>query len=530
MNNLTTNQDPQIVAVELMEQFGLPGAAFDLFSDGETTSITMKSSITKHIVKHRIAKNKMTATVCILPATIDSDFTEESLTTFLKDQGIKYGLKSKAISKIVQMVNNKELVLDAVVAEGKAPEGGEDAKVTIFFRDHSASKARIDASGRADYKNIDKFISVRAGDKLLTLQKPVLGAPGINIAGEELVAKGFDTIDITTGDNIRMLDKGGRVVYFATKNGYVSYDAVSYKIAVVDLLVVNTVSYETGSINFQGSVYIKEDVSRGFRVKATGDITVAGVVSDATLIAGGSITILSGVKAKGSATLSAVKNIEVGYLEQANIYCSGNLTINRYVYNSDIRCKGDLFCNREGSVISGTTLSVLGNASIYQLGSPSDKATRVSMGIWEDKSATEVIEKAFELEATIERLSLIMHYISSREGTLGEIGRDKYKKLCLTYTKLMSDLEALEEQFYISDRFVNCPKSKLTIFGTAYEGVSVAFFSSLFRITEQFSYTVFKYNYRTKQILRMDIDDDTDTDNVADSAPQDAIQTGATPT
>lgn len=526
MNSITTKLDPQAVAIELMEQFGLPGASFDLSSDGnDITTITMKVNVTKHIVKHRVSKDKMKLTISILPVTIDSEFTEESLMAYLRDNGIQYGMKPRAITRVVQMVNNRELVLDEYVVEGKQADGGSDARVIIFFRDHSTTKVRIDSSGRADYKNIDKFISVKSGDKLMTLHNPVLGRPGINIYGEELPAKGSETIDIAKGENIRTLERDNKVVFFATKNGYVSYDAITHSLAVVDLLVVNTVSYETGSINFEGSIYIKEDVSRGFRVKATGDITVGGVVSDAVLIAGGSIVVKSGIKAKGKANISAEKNIEVGYLERAYVYCAGNLTINRYAYNSEIYCKGDLFCEREGSVISGTILSVLGNANIYQLGSPSDKETKVSMGIWEDKSSAEVVEKAFEIEATLERLSLVMHYISSREGTLGEAGRERYKKLGSTYTKLMTDLEALEEKFYISDRFINRPTSKLKVVGTAYEGSTVVFFSALFRIVEPFTYTVFKYNYRTKEVLRMDIDDDVDINTVAETSPLDPLPT-----
>lgn len=528
MNSITTSLDPQVAAIEIMEQFGLPGASFDLSANGnDATTITVKVNVTKNIIKHRISKDKMKLAISIFPATIDTEFTEDNLIAYLNEKGIRYGLKKRSMARVIEMVNNKELVLDEYIVEGKPAEGGTDAKVTIFFRDHSNTRVRVDSSGRADYKNIEKFVSVKAGDKLMTLHKPQLGRAGINVFGEEILAKGSEEIKVHAGENIRIMERDNKEVFFASKNGYVSYDSATHNIAVVDLLVVNTVGFETGSINFEGSVYVREDVTRGFTVKATGDITVGGVVADATLIAGGSIIIKAGVKAKGKASLTSEQSIDVGYLEQAYVYCSGNLTINRYAYNSEIYCKGDLFCNRDGSVISGTHLSILGNASIYQLGSPSDKETKVFMGIWEDKSSAAVVDKAFEIETTLERLSLVMHYITSKGSELGDVGRDRYKKLCATYTKLLADLEELEEKFYISDRFINNPGSKLTVFGTAYDGSTITFFSSLFRISEAFTYTVFKYNYHTKQVLRLDIDDDVNT--VPETSPADALPNTPTP-
>ncbi|MCD8491911.1 MAG: FapA family protein [Geovibrio sp.] len=54
--------------------------------------------------------------------------------------------------------------------------------------------------------------------------------------------------------------------------------------------------YSTGNIVFNGVVHIRGDVLSGFSVKAEKDIMVEGIVQDATMVAGGSIVIKTGIK------------------------------------------------------------------------------------------------------------------------------------------------------------------------------------------------------------------------------------------
>lgn len=58
------------------------------------------------------------------------------------------------------------------------------------------------------------------------------------------------------------------------------------KIFVSNVLELVNVDNSTGDIDYEGDVVVKGNVLAGFTVKATGDITVSGIVEGATVIAG----------------------------------------------------------------------------------------------------------------------------------------------------------------------------------------------------------------------------------------------------
>ena len=58
------------------------------------------------------------------------------------------------------------------------------------------------------------------------------------------------------------------------------------KIFVSNVLELVNVDNSTGDIDYEGDVVVNGNVLAGFTVKATGDITVSGIVEGATVIAG----------------------------------------------------------------------------------------------------------------------------------------------------------------------------------------------------------------------------------------------------
>lgn len=60
-------------------------------------------------------------------------------------------------------------------------------------------------------------------------------------------------------------------------------------------LQLENVGATTGNIDFIGSVYVKGDVQSGFKVSATDDIIVDGLV-EGSLEAGGNIILRNGMK------------------------------------------------------------------------------------------------------------------------------------------------------------------------------------------------------------------------------------------
>ena len=102
------------------------------------------------------------------------------------------------------------------------------------------------------------------------------------------------------------------------------------------LQVDGDVDMRIGNVRFEGTIHVTGNVQSGFIIDSD-DIIVEGVVEHAELKARNSIVIKTGVKSiidKGS--IKAGGNISVGYCENANISAGGELSIEKYCFNSDI--------------------------------------------------------------------------------------------------------------------------------------------------------------------------------------------------
>ena len=121
-------------------------------------------------------------------------------------------------------------------------------------------------------------------------------------------------------------------------------------ISVDPHLKLNGVGVATGNINFTGSVEIKGDIAAGFKVKATGDINVSGVINGAE-VEGRNIYVSGGVNGMDRSKIRAEEDIRAAFCEMAD------LQANRDIYIADVALHSQLRAGRKAIRARGADLS-----------------------------------------------------------------------------------------------------------------------------------------------------------------------------
>lgn len=285
---------------------------------------------------------------------------------------ITSGIKTAFIDRLVERPLYGQFFR---IAEGKPAENGRDGEVEFFFDPSADLRPRVLEDGTADYRALDFVKSVQAGELLCRLIPPTPGVDGADIFGQPIPAAPGRPPAIRCGVNTALFDNGLQIRALCDGQVFLRGDTV----AVSQFLTLDAVDYSTGNIDFPGSVHIRGDVSNGFSVKADGDIVVSGVVENATLIAGGSIALCSGIKGGGNGFLEAGQDIRTLFIESCRARAGGSIYADS-ILNSSLECGRQVsVLGKLGYLLGGTC--VAGElVSAVQIGNQANIPTTVTVG------------------------------------------------------------------------------------------------------------------------------------------------------
>lgn len=228
--------------------------------------------------------------------------------------GIRFGICQE---NIADFLANPIYCTQIVVAEGKQPRHGHDAKIEYFFNINPSLKPKHNEDGSVDYHALNTICAVEKGDKLATLHPVDEGEPGMDVFGKALPPRSVKNKVLEYGRNISISEDGLHL--FSDVTGHVSL--TGGKVFVSDVYEVQAdVDTSTGDINYAGSVHIHGSVRGGFVVTSRGDIVVDGSVEDAMLQAGGDIIVQCGIQGMQRGLLEAKGNVITKYIENAKVF------------------------------------------------------------------------------------------------------------------------------------------------------------------------------------------------------------------
>lgn len=361
--------------------------------------------------------DKMKITIRLTPPSQNGSLlTEKDIMAELTTRGIKFGIKEDVIQELLQ---NHVYNTDIIVAEGKQPRHGKDARIEYFFNTNPSLKPKHNEDGSVDYHNLNTICAVAEGDKLATRHPMDPGEAGQDVFGKIISPRTVKDKKLDYGHNISASEDGNEI--FSDVTGHVSL--VNGQVFVSNVYEVPAdVDSSTGDINYSGSVHVRGSVRGGFTVIAEGDIIVEGSVEDALLQSGGDIIVKCGIQGMQRGVLEATGNVITKYIENAKVFAGGYVETGSIIY-SDVGAGEDVIVAEHKGFINGGTIRAGGKVEANSIGSAMGSKTTIEVGMPPEKK---------------ERYNILQKQITQGNDELNKMSPviQKYTQIIKTGTRL----------------------------------------------------------------------------------------------
>ena len=243
-----------------------PGVVYKLADQPPTNHLVL--SVTKTVVEART-------------------LTLEDVRQIVQIEGLSYGLRLDELT--ADTFNSSQGLIDLAV--GLEPRESRDPSIRYIFQEEAAS---IDMDAiRIDHYEAHGIEGVEKGAVLAIKDPGDPGSPGIDVYGRQIEPRPLRDVKLQVGPGAELSPDGLQAI--ATVSGLPSLHGGQIRVTKVFELAGDA-DVSTGNITMDGDIIVKGSVLENVKVESTkGTIVVNGLVSGATLRAGGSITVLRNV-------------------------------------------------------------------------------------------------------------------------------------------------------------------------------------------------------------------------------------------
>ncbi|MGE5422018.1 MAG: DUF342 domain-containing protein [Ignavibacteriales bacterium] len=330
---------------------------------------------------------------------------------------------------------------EEVIATGNPPVSGHDAEIDYHFG-RPIFEPQLTEDGKADYYELGKITLINKGEVIAVKATATPGEPGINVYGETVSPQSGRDKRFLVGKGVTV--EGGQAV--ATYDGALNWEG--NKVGVTNVYMVpGDVDFSIGNIKFSGKVLINGSIKDGFKVHAEGDIEVQGMVENCELISdSGSIFVKGGILGKNKALLTAARNIEAKFIQEATVEAGRHIIVNEYILRSTLNA-GD------SVLIQGFRGRILGENNITAKTKIKANMIRSDKGVnllVQGIDRTECYNRMKQVNETIESEDQVMRALALKARLL--TGKKDAASLALItetlqkYIKVTEELESLKDE------------------------------------------------------------------------------------
>lgn len=342
----------------------------------------------------RVTYDDMEAYILLAEPGEDEEYTLPLLMQALADKGITTGIDKDRLS---DMIENKIYAQEVCIAKGTLAADGVDGYYEYKFDTKFDGKPKILPDGSVDYWSVHSIEAVVEGQEIAVYHPAIMGSDGVTVKGKALIAKkGREQLPLKGKGFERMADN---LTYKAALDGKIEMQNDRIVVLPVHEISGNA-ELATGNIDFRGDVVIHGGVENGVNIKATGSITIDGVVESCVLEAGKDIILRSGMLGSNKAFVKTKGNITAKFFEFTTIECEGDIQAD-VLMECDVTCHGRIILDgSHGKIIGGDVRAIRG-IEVSTLGNDAEKKTSVYVGAGlEVYSRLHVLEKKIEATRT----------------------------------------------------------------------------------------------------------------------------------
>lgn len=361
----------------------------------------------------RTAENDMEAYLLLLPVPQNDRYTKAEVIAELQKKRVVVGVNEQEIE---QMLAEERYGREVLIAKGIPPVDGKDGYFEFNFNVDFNTRPKIKPDGTVDYWSVHTVELVEEGQVIARYFDPIQGQNGVAVTGKVMLAKPGRNLPPLTGRGFTRSEDNR--VYTATSSGKIEQN--DNRIVISSIYeIFGDADLKVGNIDFRGDVLIHGNVTPGMTIKATGSITVDGLVEACTIEAGKDILLRSGVLGAHRTTIKAKGNICAKFIEHAIVECDGMLEASSAM-NCTISCYDKVFMSgRHANIIGGLVYGARGvEADCF--GSHQEVHTDIHVGVH-----AEVIAQYHALKKQIKEDTELVDKINEVLHQFEEMAREK---------------------------------------------------------------------------------------------------------
>ncbi len=331
---------------------------------------------------------------------------------------------------------------------------------------------------------------------------------------------GFEGTEPITGSNVTTAVEDDEIVFYAAVDGVCRI--INNQISVFEILTVEgDVGFETGNLQFDGSIYVHGKVGQAFQLKAGGDVIVSGdVESGAKISAMGNICVggrISGIRTK----VIAMENIRAARIHDAYVFSGKAIQLGSSAENGTLRSGSKITVKKtedaRGGSISGGQAWALHGMDIYSAGTPTGTHTELNAGLdLEHGKKLDALNERIEtgnqqIQRLLDRFSLTSLDVKQIKNRLVAAQGPKKKILANSARQLGEIVKA--HQVLLKDRaklhgslLKVAPDARVIVREKAYSGVAIRIGNQATHIRNEIEHSVFQI--RNDILVYTPIDDE----------------------
>ncbi|ULH27790.1 FapA family protein [Leptospira weilii] len=446
-----------------------------------------------------ISPDQLSATITVRPYNLKGEtVSKDKLWNIIIDWGIhRERILVDEVRRVLTLLEEAGKKGDFTpikveIAKGMAPIPGENGWVRFYHP--MAKRVKLLEDGRADFRNIDRYINVKVGEKLASKFEGIPGTPGFDVFGNIIPAPAIKKPKLVIGNNIdeRTNFEEGKELqeYFASCNGVIFVTEVSITVSP-ELQIAGNVGLSTGNIQFDGNVIVRGDIEPSSVVECTGSLIVYGNLESNEVKVGRDLIVHGGIKGSGTEIIRVTGRVQAKFIENARLETEGDIVTEGAILNSTIDTLGSVVLSGSNGNLVSSKIRTNEGISVISLGSSAELDVTVELGFHfkNDRAFQEISKKIQmgekEMEKILPKIQQIKHMVQRSRGNLPEDKKTAFKTIFEDYNKKLKILNLLKsKQDGLKSARFNSGTVRLAVQKGAFSGAVIHYRRQIEKITK----------------------------------------------
>ncbi|WP_061218719.1 DUF342 domain-containing protein [Leptospira weilii] len=446
-----------------------------------------------------ISPDQLSATITVRPYNLKGEtISKDKLWNIIIDWGIhRERILVDEVRRVLTLLEEAGKKGDFTpikveIAKGMAPIPGENGWVRFYHP--MAKRVKLLEDGRADFRNIDRYINVKVGEKLASKFEGIPGTPGFDVFGNIIPAPAIKKPKLVIGNNIdeRTSFEEGKELqeYFASCNGVIFVTEVSITVSP-ELQIAGNVGLSTGNIQFDGNVIVRGDIEPSSVVECTGSLIVYGNLESNEVKVGRDLIVHGGIKGSGTEIIRVTGRVQAKFIENARLETEGDIVTEGAILNSTIDTLGSVVLSGSNGNLVSSKIRTNEGISVISLGSSAELDVTVELGFHfkNDRAFQEISKKIQmgekEMEKILPKIQQIKHMVQRSRGNLPEDKKTAFKTIFEDYNKKLKILNLLKsKQDGLKSARFNSGTVRLAVQKGAFSGAVIHYRRQIEKITK----------------------------------------------